>query len=237
MSPAEAVIRRALGKPVSVRFKETPLNQVIATLREKSGVPILLDLRALEEASASPPEAQKQPAKQQPVKHSEPRLSPKTPVTAELRDVSLESGLFAVLQPLGLTYTFDHECLLVTTPEGADQRLTTRCYNVADILGLSDDCNEGIEGEYDELIEAIISPIEPTMWDNVGGNGSISPFDAQGIHALVVSQSWGIHRKIEHLLGELRRLQARVPASERIRRPPSRTPTSDPKGKPGGGFF
>lgn len=59
--------------------------------------------------------------------------------------------------------------------------------------------------DFDSLIELITSTIKPTTWDDVGGPGSIAPFETN--LSLVVSQTQDVHEEIADLLEQLRRLQ------------------------------
>lgn len=59
--------------------------------------------------------------------------------------------------------------------------------------------------DFDSLIELITSTIQPTTWDEVGGPGSIAPFETN--LSLVISQTQEVHEEIVDLLEQLRRLQ------------------------------
>ena len=61
------------------------------------------------------------------------------------------------------------------------------------------------QADFDSLIDLITSTIEPTTWDDVGGPGSIAPFETN--LSLVVSQTQEVHEEIVDLLEQLRRLQ------------------------------
>ncbi|MCA9188774.1 MAG: hypothetical protein R3E01_32340 [Pirellulaceae bacterium] len=63
----------------------------------------------------------------------------------------------------------------------------------------------GSQADFDTLIDLIVTTIDPTTWDEVGGAGSIAQFDTN--LSLVVSQTQDVHEKILDLLGQLRRLQ------------------------------
>ncbi len=63
----------------------------------------------------------------------------------------------------------------------------------------------GVEPDFDSLIELITTTIQPTTWDEVGGPGSIAPFETN--LSLVVSQTQDVHEEIVDLLEQLRRLQ------------------------------
>ena len=63
----------------------------------------------------------------------------------------------------------------------------------------------GAAADYDSLIRLITTTIAPTTWDEVGGQGAISPF--KGNLSLVVSNTEEVHDQIRDLLQQLRRLQ------------------------------
>jgi general secretion pathway protein D len=63
----------------------------------------------------------------------------------------------------------------------------------------------GTQADFESLIELITTTIAPTTWDDVGGPGSIQPF--QGNLSLVISQTQEVHEEIADLLEQLRRLQ------------------------------
>jgi general secretion pathway protein D len=59
--------------------------------------------------------------------------------------------------------------------------------------------------DFDSLIDLITSTIQPTTWDEVGGPGSIAPFETN--LSLVISQTQEVHEEIVDLMEQLRRLQ------------------------------
>jgi len=63
----------------------------------------------------------------------------------------------------------------------------------------------GSQADFDSLMDLITSTIAPTTWDDVGGAGSIAPFDTN--LSLVVSQTQDVHEEINDLLEQLRKLQ------------------------------
>ncbi len=63
----------------------------------------------------------------------------------------------------------------------------------------------GVQADFDSLIDLITSTIQPTTWDDVGGPGSIAPFETN--LSIVVSQTQDVHEEIVDLLEQLRRLQ------------------------------
>ncbi|NUQ62341.1 MAG: hypothetical protein HUU20_07625 [Pirellulales bacterium] len=63
----------------------------------------------------------------------------------------------------------------------------------------------GAMADFDSLIELITTTIAPTTWDEVGGPGSIAPFETN--LSLVISQTQEVHEEIADLLEQLRRMQ------------------------------
>jgi general secretion pathway protein D len=63
----------------------------------------------------------------------------------------------------------------------------------------------GAQADFDSLIDLIKSTVKPTTWDDVGGPGSIAPFETN--LSIVVSQTQEVHEEIADLLEQLRRLQ------------------------------
>ncbi len=63
----------------------------------------------------------------------------------------------------------------------------------------------GVQADFDSLIDLITSTVKPQTWDEVGGPGSIAPFETN--LSIVVSQTQDVHEEIVDLLEQLRRLQ------------------------------
>ncbi|HUT88099.1 MAG TPA: hypothetical protein VMY37_01260 [Thermoguttaceae bacterium] len=63
----------------------------------------------------------------------------------------------------------------------------------------------GAMADFDSLIELITTTVAPESWDDVGGPGSIAPFETN--LSLVVSQTQEVHDQLVDLLEQLRRMQ------------------------------
>ncbi len=63
----------------------------------------------------------------------------------------------------------------------------------------------GAQADFDSLIDLVTSTVKPQTWDEVGGPGSIAPFETN--LSIVVSQTQDVHEEIVDLLEQLRRLQ------------------------------
>ena len=64
---------------------------------------------------------------------------------------------------------------------------------------------QGVQPDFDPLVELITTTVKPQTWDDVGGPGSISHF-ANNL-SLVISQTEEVHQAIADLLEQLRRNQ------------------------------
>jgi hypothetical protein len=190
----EAVIEKALGRPAQLDFTDYPLTDAVDYLKDYYskvlGNPfeIQLDTKALNDAG----------------------IAPDTPVTKRLNGISLRSALDLLLHDLQLTWIIDHEVLLITTPEEAENRLTTKVLDVSDLVVCRDSKGKSWE-DYDRLIAAIKSTVMPTTWDDVGGPGSMAPGDFGTARALIVSQTQRVHGKIAAMLAELRAVAKKTP--------------------------
>src|SRR5208283_234882 len=113
-SPTEKKIEEALKQPTQIEFVETPLKDVIDYLKDLHHIEIQLDGPALKEAG----------------------VDESTPVTKNLKGISLHSALKLLLDELQLKYVIHNEVLLITSPAKAesDEYMTTKVYPVADLV-------------------------------------------------------------------------------------------------------
>ena len=109
---AERRIYKALNDDTELKFIDEPLENVVDILKQKHSIPIVIDLRALDDLG----------------------LTPDIPVTKNLESVSLRSGLRLLLQDLDLTYMIKDEVLQITTPDAAETNLVTKVYPVGDLV-------------------------------------------------------------------------------------------------------
>src|SRR5438045_7581735 len=107
-------IDQELDKTSNVDLVETPLKDDIDYLKDTHAIPIVLKTKKLEEAS----------------------VSPDTPVTKQLRGISLRSVLNLILEDLELTYVVRDEVLQITTPTDAQGATEIRIYDCRDILAM-----------------------------------------------------------------------------------------------------
>lgn len=191
--PGNERIKSALAAPLNKQgldFTETPLESVVAFLRDEYELPIHLDERALEEAG----------------------LTQDEPVTIQVTGIPLNSAIRLMLKPLRLAYVIRDGYLLITTSDVAAHELHAVVYNVHDLVG--DDVDRQ---EIHALIDVIDSCVAPDTWaGNRGGFGEIKPLRG-GI--LVISQTDEVLEKIDQLLTSIRETQAQLKAAENGSRP------------------
>ena len=109
----EVEIEQKLRTPVSLRFTETPLSEVMEYLARVANVNLHLDQRGL----------------------SEEGINPNTPVTINLMgDIQLKSALNLILQPMQLSYVIKDEVLKITSQHARDGEVVSLTYNVADLV-------------------------------------------------------------------------------------------------------
>lgn len=195
MRVGEAAIKQALAQPTEIEFIEAPLTDVIDNLKEHHHIEIQLDNKALGDVG----------------------IGSDTPVTRNLKGVSLRSAINLLLRDLNLTWIIQDEVLLITTPEEAESRLATKVYDVSDLVVCRDKDDE-LWDDYDTLIDVIVSTIKPTTWDCVGGPGSISGASLGTAKVLIVSQVQDVHEEIAPLLAAIREIAKKNPDEE----PPQR---------------
>lgn len=135
---AEAKIVAALKDDARLEFIETPLNQVATFLQDQHDIPIKLDHRALDDVG----------------------VGVDTPITAELKGVSLHAALLHMLGQLDLTYSIQNEVLLITTPEVAESRPEVRVYAVSALLPDGADA-AALVGMLQAALQAELNSAEP----------------------------------------------------------------------------
>jgi len=108
----EERIEKALSSPSDLDVHNQPLKDVIASIQQMAKVPVILLVKKLEEAA----------------------INLETPVTFDVKGISLKSALRLMLGELGLTYVIEDEFVQITTPEDAGSRLHIRVYDCRELL-------------------------------------------------------------------------------------------------------
>ncbi len=180
-SLAERKIRAALKSPTQFEFVETPLKDVVDYLQDLHHIAIQLDSAALKEAG----------------------VDESTPVTKNLKGISLRSALKLMLDELQLKYVIHNEILLITSPTKAesDEYMTTKAYPVADLL--SPDSNGAVD--FQTLKDLLTNTVATKTWVDNGGTGTLSDMIVGNRAMIVLSQTQEVHEQIEDTLEMLRK--------------------------------
>jgi hypothetical protein len=178
-----ASIRHALDQPFTAEFKDVSLMDVIDFASEKAGIPIVIDVHALEDFG----------------------IDTSVPITAKFTETPLHFALKRLLNALELTYIIRNEVLFITTPEQAEESLLIGLYPVRDLVEIGDDSliePLGARCDFDSLTNVIQSTIAPDSWDEVGGPSSIEVL--LPVPTIVILQMQHVHEQISELLVQLR---------------------------------
>jgi hypothetical protein len=193
---SEASIEKALATPIDLDIDNERLDEAVRQVAAKAGIQIAIDETSLEAVDASIQD------------HA----------TLKSKGLRLDSALDLCLRPLKLAFTIrDGSLVICNDDEAAD---LVRVYAVGDLINSpgaigSSSPQRSQPPDFDSLIDTITSVIEPDTWDDAGGPGAISdqPGAAPANDALVVMNTWRVHKKIERLLADLRAVSLAPPAA------------------------
>jgi hypothetical protein len=102
-------ISDALDEPTEMDFIETPLKDVVESLKIRHGIDIMLDAKAITDAGGAPD----------------------MPITLSVQGRSLRSALRMLLHDHDMAFKLTDEVLLITTADSA----ALRSYDVSDLIG------------------------------------------------------------------------------------------------------
>ncbi len=205
-------IEKALRQPISLELQDAPLDEVARFLQKLTGVPIVLDRRALEEVLGID--------------------ASQTLTTLQVSDISVRSALRTILSQRELDYTVARDFSMVTIEPKAGGRLFTRAYPVADLVVRREPSGAKV-ADFDtleKLITVCVSPVWGAALNSPGGlSGSLSHHE--GSLSLVAATNGHGHAEIGSLLAGLREaarqlargswtpvpLTERVPSEKKIR--------------------
>ncbi len=113
LSAAEQEIEKKLMTEVNVKYANRPLGEVLNELSTVTGVPVVVDDRAL----------------------SAVRVTTETPVTLQLQNgIKLKSALNLILNNLELTYVIENDVLSITSMEAKRSKVYPKTYRVTDLV-------------------------------------------------------------------------------------------------------
>jgi len=197
---AQQDIENALSQKDAFDFADVSLSSFVSTLRDKYGVNVVIDYRAL----------------------SEKEIGADSPVSIKLtKEVTVRSALELAIRPLGLSWTVYCESIVISTPAAIQSMQFTKVYDITELATVSDGQGKTWE-EPDALADLITSTIAPESWTSAGGRGTIQLVSTGTARLLVVSQDYRTQRQIERLLSELQaavKLHAPPPKATRSEAP------------------
>ncbi|MGB7347997.1 MAG: hypothetical protein WBD20_27480, partial [Pirellulaceae bacterium] len=113
LSSAETEIQRKLSDNVKINYRERPLGEVMDDLNQMTGIPIVLDNRALAAI----------------------RVTPTDPISLSVPNgVPLSSALNLMLRDLDLTYVIENDVLNITSFEAKRSKVYPVTYRVTDLV-------------------------------------------------------------------------------------------------------
>ncbi len=173
---ANAGIREKLRQPlttVGLDFTETPLEEILAFVRDEYDLAIQIDVRALDEFGI--------PLDEQ--------------VTVNIGNTSLGSGLRLLLESLELTYVVQGGTLLITTEEEAINWFVPAVYPIGGLFSAGGKAE--VPHDPAELAAVIKATVAPGTWAPDGGAATIHVLPG---NLLVIAQSRAVHEDIRALL-------------------------------------
>lgn len=169
-------------KRVQGEFFETPLTQCLDKLHSELGVRIMLDERALADASIATDQV----------------------ITKRIPGATAGTFLTAMLRDHGLAWVPHAQGIVVTTQEEEEVNPVHRpciVYPVYDLIRVKDNGRETLD--FDSLLDLITSNVAPDSWLEGGGTGDgvINPMPYSA--SIAVTQTWEVQRKVSHFLTAL----------------------------------
>ncbi|EMI52951.1 type II and III secretion system protein [Rhodopirellula sallentina] len=141
LSIREQEIQRKLETDVELKYRNSPLGEVLDDLAAVTGVPIVIDQRALAAI----------------------RISRDTPVSKSINSrLPLKSALNILLEDLDLTYVLDNDVLNVTSREARRTMVFPRTYRVADLVTPIPNFISGYEHGLAGALKSAYQMIRPT---------------------------------------------------------------------------
>jgi len=123
-------------------------------------------------------------------------IDPETePIDRDCLTMSVGEALDFILPDIGLTHVLRDGILLITTIDQSREILSTRIYDVTNLMGGPQSANA--------ILDLATEIVEPDSWDTWGGPGTLQLVEQEHGWFLVVRQTWKIHRELEQFLSDI----------------------------------
>ncbi|MCA9199323.1 MAG: hypothetical protein KDA87_17375 [Planctomycetales bacterium] len=164
------LIAEPLRKKVNVKFEGTSLREIAEWISTQASLPVLLDQRPLMDEAG---------------------VSANEPISDQLQDEPLYL-FFNRLARSNIGWYIEDNVVHLSSIEDAQQKLSTRFYNVGDLL------DKEISG--DSIVGTLTNTVHAASWDDMGGEGNAQMLG----DVLFVRQTEAIHVQIAGLLQAIR---------------------------------
>jgi hypothetical protein len=181
----KTILRALDQRYLRAEFFEKPLTECVALLQADLGLPIMIDERALADAS----------------------IGKDTPITKRMPGATARDFLTAMLADHSLAWVPLHDRILITTIEDREmnpKNFLRVVYPVYDLVRVIESGRETLD--FDALIDSITTTVQPESWRDSGyGEGVITPLPTNA--SIIVVQTWQVHEKVNQLLTSLRQVR------------------------------
>jgi hypothetical protein len=119
---------------------------------------------------------------------------------------SLESVLDGIFDEGDLTYIASNEAIVITTKDHAKDLRTVRVYPVGDLIP-GDADRDGVDEEYNRLLDAISRAVDPASWSSLDKTKSGSAYIAYvpNARAIICDQTRANHVQIAEIMAKFRK--------------------------------
>ncbi len=182
-------IEKVLNSKVTFEFQQKPLNEIVALIRKEHGINVQINKLALEEIGY-------------PEDHE---------LSINVKNISMRSALNILLTRMDMAYQVKNGILFLTSAESAEEDLVTKIYRVTDLISPNRTDVVVKSKSYsrtEELIEVIMSDIEPDTWEDYGGPSSIRKLSGNKEELYIVSSTSKVHNRVDQFLKQLRKIKA-----------------------------
>jgi hypothetical protein len=197
-------IETKLSQPVTMKFEDAPLRQVIDDIQASEGIHIHVDRDALDEKG----------------------ISLESPVSVRVENVALRSALKLILEEVHLACVVKDEVLQVTTEGNARGKMESVAYQVADLVVPRPDGTgrkmPSVEAKADAFMRLITTSVCPETWSDRGGPGSIDYHPLT--MSVVINQPPDVQEQVAAFLAALRQWDNAAPAECEESRPAEDAP-------------
>jgi hypothetical protein len=183
VTPAEKRLEIVLGRPTVTIQEGTTLADAIVMLSKKHGIEIAADEESLKWAG----------------------IQTDAQIKSQVKGKTLEAALKLIADDLHVAFTPESGKLIVGSPDKIAAVMSFKVYPVTDVCKKTVNPDGSFLFDSGDLVDKV-KQIQPNTWSvNDGPGGLIAQFELNGAEALVVKQSYYVHKEIAKTLAQLRK--------------------------------